>query len=105
LILFDSYQARWIREKSWGESEEKKEKSDGSLLLKLHVAISDELKRWIMGYGSHAIVLSPSALRQEILKELEKTIQAYRSKHGGKMKTTSRRIARRSVKRGTHRTA
>ena len=38
---------------------------------------SEEIKRWIMSFGKHAVVLEPDELRQEITEELGTMCAAY----------------------------
>lgn len=76
-IWFDPYQARWIREKRWDESEEKEEKDDGSLVLRMRVAVTGELRRWILSYGAHARVLEPEGLREEMKEEVQEMAKGY----------------------------
>lgn len=77
LIHFDSYQARYIRERRWHESQRIEEKDDGSLILNLEVSGLGEVKRWVLSFGSHAVVLAPENLRQEVKDELRKAIAGY----------------------------
>ena len=59
VIKFDEYQARWIRERQWHRSQQIEELPGGELILRLRVGGLGEVKRWVMGYGSHAEVLAP----------------------------------------------
>jgi len=77
VIWFDPYQARWIREKQWDESEVREERADGSLLLRMRVPVTGELKRWVLSYGSHAAVLEPEWLREEMKEEAGKVLGNY----------------------------
>lgn len=43
-------------------------------------SISKELIRWVMSYGSDAMVLGPEVLREEIVKEMEKMREVYNKK-------------------------
>lgn len=79
VIKFDAYQARWIKERKWHPSQEIEELSSGGLLLKLKVSGLEEVKRWVMSYGSHAEVLEPESLRQEIEKEIKKMGKIYKN--------------------------
>ncbi|MGB9683088.1 MAG: helix-turn-helix transcriptional regulator [bacterium] len=75
-IKFDSYQARWIRERVWHESQKIEELENGEIIFEIE-ANPEEIKRWILGYGSHAEVLEPISLREEIKKELEVLLEFY----------------------------
>lgn len=76
-IRFDSYQARWIRERQWHHTQRLTEHKDGSLTLSFTVTGLDEVKRWVMQYGSHAEVLSPQSLRAAVAEEARKMAATY----------------------------
>lgn len=77
-IKFDSYQARYIRERRWHPTQEIEELPDGGLILRFCVGGLDEVKRWVMSYGSHAEVLEPPSLREAVQKEIEQMAEIYR---------------------------
>ncbi len=76
-IKFDPYQARWIKERIWHETQSIEELPDGSIIYEI-VANRDEIKRWVMGYGKHAEVLEPESLRNEIREEIKKLGEIYK---------------------------
>lgn len=79
-IIFDEYQARWIRERSrFHPTEDRVEMPDGRLKLKMTVTALDGVKRFVMQYGSHAEVIKPEELRQSIREELEAMHSIYRT--------------------------
>ena len=80
VIKFDEYQARWIRERQWHSSQQIEELPSGELILRLRVGGLGEVKRWVMGYGSHAEVLEPESLRREIKAEIKKMQKIYSKK-------------------------
>lgn len=75
-LHFDKYQARWIRERIWHESQILEERDDGSLILKIK-GNREEIKRWIVGYGSHVKVVKPESFRKEIEEEIKKLKEIY----------------------------
>ncbi|RJQ32053.1 MAG: WYL domain-containing transcriptional regulator [Peptococcaceae bacterium] len=77
VVLFDSYQARWIQERKWHASQETELKPDGSLLLCLKVSGLSEVKRWLLSFGAHARVLEPPSLREEIRREAGAMMAVY----------------------------
>ncbi len=80
-IVFDEYQARWIRERSkFHPTEDREEMPDGRLKLKMTVTALDGVKRFVMQYGAHAIVIKPEALRQVIRAEIEAMQTTYNAK-------------------------
>lgn len=76
-IRFDSHQARWIRERQWHSSQTLDPQPDGSLILRLTVSGLGEVKRWVLSFGSHAEVLSPETLREEVSQEIKKAMTLY----------------------------
>lgn len=68
-VAFDAIQARWIRERQWHPMQKLTELADGGVLLEVTVSGLESIKRWILGFGSHARVLEPvelvSAIRNE----------------------------------------
>ncbi len=47
------------------------------VLVKFDVRVCDELKRWILGFGHEAEVLTPTSLRDEIAEALRKAASVY----------------------------
>jgi predicted DNA-binding transcriptional regulator YafY len=76
-LHFDKYQARWIRERIWHESQVLEEKEDKSLILKIK-GNREEIKRWIIGYGSHVKVIAPESFKREIIEEIKKLNEIYK---------------------------
>jgi predicted DNA-binding transcriptional regulator YafY len=76
-VRFDSYQARYMRERRWHESQALEELLDGGLILRFRTAGLGEVQRWVMQYGGHAEVLEPEELRKEFQKEIEKMLKNY----------------------------
>ena len=60
-VRFAPRQARWIRERKWHRSARIQEGLDGSLTLRLRVADTSELRRWILQFGAEAEVLGPAS--------------------------------------------
>ena len=75
--VFSPYQARWIRERRYHPSQQTEEFPDGSLLVSMEVAGTEEVRRWLLGYGAEVEVLEPASLRAEIRTELQKLLAIY----------------------------
>jgi predicted DNA-binding transcriptional regulator YafY len=69
--------AGYIKEKIWHESQQIHSQPDGSIIFEAEVAGTDEIRFWIMIWGSKAEVLEPESLRQEIRIEAEKMVKRY----------------------------
>ena len=68
-IRFSAAQAPYIRERTWHPGQKIETEGDGSIILTLHVAGLDEVKRWLIGFGAEAAVLTPKELQMEIADE------------------------------------
>lgn len=76
-IKFAQPVARFIRERSWHDSQEIEEGQDGSLILSLTVSHLLELKRWILSWGSNAMILEPQSLAEELRTECRAMADMY----------------------------
>jgi predicted DNA-binding transcriptional regulator YafY len=80
-IKFDAYQARWIRERRWHETQPPLEElSDGGVILRFRTGGLDEVKRWVLQFGHHAQVLAPESLREACGDETQKLMEIYRKR-------------------------
>ena len=77
VIRFDAYQARWIRERRWHATQSIEELPDGGLVLRFRSGGLDEIKRWVLTYGSHAEVLEPPELRAAVVQEVGRMAEMY----------------------------
>jgi predicted DNA-binding transcriptional regulator YafY len=78
VIRFGTRQAPWIRERKWHRSARIQEEIGGGLVLRLRVAETSELRRWVLQFGSEAEVLAPATLRRAVADELKAAAAAYR---------------------------
>jgi len=76
-VWFSPDVAGYIKEKVWQEKQEIHPQNDGSIIFEAEVAGTDEIKFWIMSWGSHALVLEPESLRQEIRAEADTVLAKY----------------------------
>ena len=76
-LRFDAFSARLIRERDWHASQQIEARPDGSLDLSLHVGISPEIDRWILGWGEHVEVLEPASLRASIARTANQVAGQY----------------------------
>jgi predicted DNA-binding transcriptional regulator YafY len=77
VLLFDAYQARYIRERTWHSSQQFEEQPDGGIILRFTTGAIGEVQRWILGYGSHVKVLAPERLAQAIVAEYHESLDKY----------------------------
>jgi len=78
VIRFDSYQARWVRERRWHQTQQPLEElADGGVVLRFRAGGLGEVKRWVLQYSHHAEVLEPEALRRTMKQELQEALRMY----------------------------
>ena len=65
-LRFDPFSSRLIRERNWHPSQSLAALEGGSLELSMHIGVSPEVHRWVLGWGEHVEVLAPATLRQSI---------------------------------------
>jgi predicted DNA-binding transcriptional regulator YafY len=76
-VWFHPDAAGYIKEKIWHETQELHTQKDGSIIFEAEVAGTDEIKFWVMSWGSKALVLEPESLRDEIRAEAEAMQEEY----------------------------
>ena len=76
-LKFDSDQAKYIREKKWHESQVNEELDTGELIVCFKATGLFEIKKWILGYGKHVLVIEPEELKNGIKQELQETLRQY----------------------------
>lgn len=77
VLLFDAYQARYIRERTLHSSQETEEQPDGGLLMRFKTGALSEVQRQVMSYGHHVKVLDPPELVESVTADLHTTLRLY----------------------------
>ena len=81
-IVFAAPMAGYIRERVWHESQELADGPNGSVILRMQVALGHELQSWIKGFLPHVTVVRPVALREAIGKDIEKGRDSFKPGRG-----------------------
>ncbi|ADQ14925.1 helix-turn-helix transcriptional regulator [Halanaerobium hydrogeniformans] len=76
-IKFSGKTARFVPEYRWNDQQEIEEISENEIIFNVKTTSREEIKKWVLGYGSEAEVLSPQDLRAEIQQEIEKMLENY----------------------------
>lgn len=76
-IWFSADQARYIKERNWAKDQHIDEQKDGSLILSMKTSGWWDVKRWVISYGSDAMVLEPEEMKNEIITELKSLVELY----------------------------
>ena len=78
ILLFSNNVARWIQRKRWHPSQKIEQKKDGSIVFKVTVNGTLEIKRWLYQWGPDCEVIAPSSFRKEVAFDINKMSQKYR---------------------------
>ena len=81
-VRFAAAVARYVCESNWHESQKLVQQKDGGVVAEFQLSDTEEIKRWIMSFGQHAVVLEPESLRDEIVQELKSLLAAYKVEPG-----------------------
>lgn len=78
VLRFSPEAGAWVSEEQWHPSQQVEEQTDGSVLFKLHIAVTAEFVNWLMYYGSRVQVIQPIWLQDRLRDEHERAISVYR---------------------------
>jgi predicted DNA-binding transcriptional regulator YafY len=100
--VFDRAVAPHVRGRLWHASQELRELSGGGLEIRLSVADTLEVRRWLQGFGAKVDVLEPPTLRDAIHREAEAIVAlgSARKPPARAVAAARRRSMPRSVGRG-----
>lgn len=76
-IHFSKEIAEYIKEKNWHSTQILHPQNDGSIIFEADVAGLDEIRFWVLSWGSKAKVISPKSLKNTIQEEIKKMSQNY----------------------------
>jgi predicted DNA-binding transcriptional regulator YafY len=76
-VIFDKELSDYIQRRTWHPSQKIKELKDGRILFTMTASGKEEIKAWILSFGSKAKVTSPAQLREETKADLSRTFANY----------------------------
>jgi predicted DNA-binding transcriptional regulator YafY len=76
-LRFLSSVAPYVTDRVWHETQQFKERRDGSVVMTLNVAEDHTLKQWILGFGCGVRVLGPRSLLDWVVEQLEDSRSQY----------------------------
>jgi predicted DNA-binding transcriptional regulator YafY len=77
-IRFSPVGARYALDKEWRPNQKVQKHPDGSCTLEFTTQSLDEVKRWVLPFGSGAEVIDPPELRRRVMEELQLTLRNYK---------------------------
>ncbi len=84
VVEFDAWGADDVRARLWHASQELIERPRGGLTVKMRLNSSEEIERWILGFGEHATVIGPRELRERMQKAAERITTKYAKDTNGR---------------------
>lgn len=82
-IWFSAEKAGFVRRTRRHPSQVCNVQQDGSCVITFQLPITNDLVWWVTGYGKHARVLEPEALRARVLDHARGILSAYKPEEGG----------------------
>ncbi|MBI5237048.1 MAG: WYL domain-containing transcriptional regulator [Deltaproteobacteria bacterium] len=76
-LEFGDKYARWIKRRKWHPMQKIEERPDGSIIFRVTVRGTRELKWWIYHWIPFCKVLSPPELRKEMMGEMREMMKVY----------------------------
>lgn len=76
-IEFDLWGTDLVRGRQWHSSQELTDLPNGGSRLKMRLSSLEEIERWVLGWGSHAKVIGPAALRERVRTMAAKVAAIY----------------------------
>jgi len=70
------------RERRWHPTARVQERLDGGCVLRMRVAPTSELVRWVTQFGADAEILAPKGLRQRVAEGLRQALAFYQEGSG-----------------------
>lgn len=77
-MLFNVRTAPFAMEREWHPSQKFDLQKDGGVLMTMDVCNDYALQRWVLSFGSGAVVVEPLSLANRVADELEQGLTAYR---------------------------
>lgn len=77
IIKFEERYARWIKRRTWHPTQVIEENKDGSLIFKVRIEGTRELKWWTYHWIPNCEILAPVELREEVMREMKEMLKRY----------------------------
>ena len=79
-LWFSNQVARWITRKKWHPTQKVETRKDGSIIFRVTLNGTEEIRRWIYHWGPNCEILSPKNFRAEVAAELKSMSAVYKKK-------------------------
>lgn len=76
-LLFSGFAAKYVQEYKWHSSQQIEDLNEDQIIFRVKTGSIEEIKNWILGFGSEVKVLEPEELKLEIKEEIEEMSKKY----------------------------
>ena len=80
VLQFDAVKGRYVEEYDYDRADRLVRQEDGSILFYKKTAITDEVRQYVLGFGSHVKVIEPAHLAAAIQEEIDRIRMLYQTK-------------------------
>ncbi len=77
VLKFSKDIARWIKRQKWHPSQQIEENKDGSIIFKVKIEGTEEIKWWTYRWVPYCEILAPAELRKEVAKDIKALAGIY----------------------------
>ena len=77
VLQFTESVADFVREKKWHDSQTLRALAGGGVELRMKLSSLQEVERWVLNWGGHAVVLDPPELAQAVKRSAKRILQAH----------------------------
>lgn len=74
VLQFDRDAGQWVSEEFWHSSQQFEPQPDGTMLVRLHIALTPEFINWLQYYGKRVRVVEPDHLRVQLVEAYQAAI-------------------------------
>ncbi len=80
LLRFRGFAARYVKEYHFSKADNITIELDGSILFKMKTGLTDDVVRWVLGFGADVEVLEPDVFRERLSKIVLNMMKLYSKK-------------------------
>lgn len=77
VLKFEERYARWIKRRTWHPTQVIEENKDGSIIFKVRIEGTRELKWWTYHWIPYCEILAPAELREEVIWQMKEMLRKY----------------------------
>jgi predicted DNA-binding transcriptional regulator YafY len=99
-ILLSGPWANYAKSHRWHPTQQVTERGEGSVAVGVRVRLCREVETWVLGFGEHAAVVRPLALREAVATRIRKAAARYARKSAQSPSVAKAKSSSPSLRRG-----